>query len=62
MIEIALVNGGEISGSRVTASSAAIATGRSLQRAAANANRKPSVVPAVATIAASSRLFQKARS
>ena len=61
IIAIAVVNGGDTSGSSTIASIAVtIARGRR-PRATVKANRKPAAVPPNATSVASSRLFQKAR-
>ena len=56
-----MVNGGEISGSRVAASSAVSRRGLKAARALVKANRKASTVPPAPTSRASSRLLAKAR-
>ena len=61
IIAIAVVNGGETSGSSTVASITPSSQRGSRPRAAVNANRKPSTVPTRPTSVASSRLFQKAR-
>ena len=61
IIAMAVVNGGDTSGSNTAASSAASNTRGSRQRAAVNANRKPSIVPPSPTRTANKRLFQNAR-
>ncbi len=61
IIAIAVVNGGETSGSSTLASIAVRRARGNRPRAAVNANRKPSSVPARPTSAASNRLFQNAR-
>ena len=61
IIAIAVVNGGDTSGSSTLASIApSIQRGRR-PREAVNANMNPSTVPARPTSVASSRLFQNAR-
>ena len=61
IIAIAVVNGGETSGSSTHASMAVRRARGNRPRAAVNANRKPSPVPMMPTSRASSRLFQNAR-
>ena len=61
IIAMAVVNGGETSGSSTLASTMPRSHRGSRPRAAVNANRKPSTVPSAPTSVASSRLFQNAR-
>ena len=61
IIAIAVVKGGETSGSSTLASISVSRPRGRRAREAVNANTKPSTVPAVPTSAASSRLFQNAR-
>ncbi|MBK8688868.1 MAG: hypothetical protein IPN24_10635 [Betaproteobacteria bacterium] len=61
IIAIAVVNGGDTSGSSTLASIAPSIHGGRRPRAAVNANTKPSTVPTSPTSVPSSRLFQKAR-
>ena len=61
IIAIAVVNGGETSGSSTAASIAPNSQRGSRPRAAVNAKTKPSTVPTRPTSVASSRLFQNAR-
>ena len=61
MIAIAVVNGGETSGSSAAASRTALQPRGRPTRTAVKANRKPSAVPATPTSAPSSRLLPKAR-
>ena len=58
---MAVVNGGEMSGRTVATSSTRDHARGRLARTAANANTKPSTVPATPTSPASSRLLAKAR-
>ena len=61
IIAMAVVKGGETSGSNTAASIAVSSERGSRPRAAVNANRKPITVPPMPTSSASSRLFQNAR-
>jgi len=61
IIAIAVVNGGETSGSSTAASITVSSHRGSLERAAVNANTNPMIVPPLPTSSASSRLFQNAR-
>ena len=60
MKEIEVVNGGEMSGSKVAASMRRTHLGRKCPRTTVNANRKPSTVPTRPTRAPKSKLFRKA--
>ena len=60
IIAIAVVNGGETSGSSTLASTTPRSQRGSTPRAAVKANRKPRTVPTTPTSVASSRLFQNA--
>ena len=61
IMAIAVVNGGETSGSSTEASIAVSSARGSRQRVAVKANRSPSTVPTTPTRRPRSRLFQKAR-
>jgi len=58
---IEVVNGGEISGSRVAMSSSRIQNFGAVVRSTVKANTKPRIVPQMPTSVASSRLLPKAR-
>jgi hypothetical protein len=60
MKEMEVVNGGEISGSRVAASIRWVQAGRKCARDTVKANRKPSAVPRRPTSKPSRRLLRKA--
>ncbi len=62
IIAIAVVNGGDTSGSSTLASTTLTSARGSRARSAAKANTKPMTVPANPVSVASSRLFQNARS
>ena len=61
IMAIAVVNGGETNGSSTAASTTQSSDRGNLDRAAVNANRNPSAVPAPPTSVPRSRLFQNAR-
>jgi hypothetical protein len=60
IMAMAVVKGGEISGSTMARSRNAAQRFERLARTAVNAKKKPSTVPAAPTRLPSSRLFQKA--